>query len=95
MDSRRSVCKIQLPAILGSSTVGEVVEVFNEADKHWIGKGVTPNEHKLVHKMVPARYYEILGCQFKEILAQYIVVNTDRLHQKPTYLLLSKQLHCL
>ncbi len=35
--------KIQLPAILGSDGCGEVVDAFNEEDKHWIGKRVVIN----------------------------------------------------
>lgn len=35
--------KIQLPAILGSDGCGEVNAVYNDEDKHWIGKEVIIN----------------------------------------------------
>ena len=80
--------KIQLPAILGSDGCGEVVEVFNEADKHWIGKEVilNPNINWGTNNGSQSKDYQILGMPAQGTLAEYIVVNTDRLHEKPTYL---------
>lgn len=80
--------KIQLPAILGSDGCGEVIEVFNEEDKHWIGKDVilNPNINWGTNPKVQSKEYQILGMPTHGTLAEYIVVNTDRLHVKPHYL---------
>ncbi|HUM50916.1 MAG TPA: zinc-binding dehydrogenase [Chitinophagales bacterium] len=80
--------KIQLPAILGSDGCGEVVEVFNEADKHWIGKEVilNPNINWGTNQSFQSKDYQILGMPAQGTLAEYIVVNTNRLYEKPTHL---------
>jgi zinc-binding alcohol dehydrogenase/oxidoreductase len=80
--------KIQLPAILGSDGCGEVTAVYNDEDKHWIGKEViiNPNINWGNNPAVQSREYQILGMPTHGTLAEYIVVNTDRLHVKPNYL---------
>ena len=80
--------KIQLPAILGSDGCGEVIVVFNEEDKHWIGKEVilNPNINWGNDLHFQSKEYQILGMPAQGTLAEYIVVNIDRLHIKPTYL---------
>ncbi len=80
--------KIQLPAILGSDGCGEVIVVFNEEDKHWIGKDViiNPNINWGTNQQFQSKEYQILGMPTQGTLAEYIVVNIDRLHVKPTYL---------
>jgi zinc-binding alcohol dehydrogenase/oxidoreductase len=80
--------KIQLPAILGSDGCGEVTAVYNDEDKHWIGKEViiNPNINWGNNPAVQSREYQILGMPTHGTLAEYIVVKTDRLHVKPDYL---------
>ena len=80
--------KIQLPAILGSDGCGEVVEVFNDEHKHWIGKTVVlnPNINWGNNSAFQAKDYQILGMPTHGTLAQYVAVNVDRLHEKPSYL---------
>lgn len=80
--------KIQLPAILGSDGCGEVTEVFNEEDKKWIGKDViiNPNINWGNDTHFQTKDYQILGMPSQGTLAEYIVVNVNRLHEKPAYL---------
>ena len=80
--------KIQLPAILGSDGCGEVVEVFNEENKHWIGKDViiNPNINWGNNSHFQQKEYQILGMPTQGTIAEFIAVNIDRLHEKPTYL---------
>lgn len=80
--------KIQLPAILGSDGCGEVVDVAGEEHKHWIGKSViiNPNIGWGDNPKVQAKTYQILGMPSHGTLAEYIVVDADRLKEKPAYL---------
>lgn len=80
--------KIQLPAVLGSDGCGEVVEVFNDENKHWIGKEViiNPNIDWGTDYRFQQKDYQILGMPAQGTLAEYVAVNIDRLHEKPTYL---------
>lgn len=80
--------KIQLPAVLGSDGCGEVVEVFNDENKHWIGKEViiNPNIDWGTDNRFQQKDYQILGMPAQGTLAEYAAVNIDRLHEKPTYL---------
>lgn len=80
--------KIQLPAILGSDGCGQVVGIFNEEDNHWIGKEViiNPNINWGTNQQFQSKEYQILGMPTQGTLAEYIVLNIDRLHVKPTYL---------
>lgn len=80
--------KIQLPAILGSDGCGEVVEVHNDEKKDWIGKTViiNPNINWGNNNQFQAKDYQILGMPTFGTLAEYVVVDIDRLHLKPEYL---------
>ena len=80
--------KIQLPAVLGSDGCGEVVEVFNDEDKNWIGKEViiNPNINWGTDNRFQQKDYQILGMPAQGTLAEYVAVNIDRLHEKPAYL---------
>lgn len=80
--------KIELPAILGSDGCGEVIEVANEEDSHWLGKEViiNPNINWGNNQDVQSKEYQILGMPSQGTIAEYICVNIDRLHQKPAYL---------
>lgn len=80
--------KIQLPAILGSDGCGVVEQAGSESDKGWIGKEVVinPNIGWGNDLRFQAKDYKILGMPTQGTLAEYIVVNADRLHEKPAYL---------
>jgi NADPH:quinone reductase-like Zn-dependent oxidoreductase len=80
--------KIQLPAILGSDGCGEVVEVFNDENNHWLGKEVimNPNINWGNDNRFQSKDYQIFGMPTFGTLAEYVVVNMDRLHEKPSYL---------
>jgi len=80
--------KIQLPAVLGSDGCGEVTEVFNAENKHWIGKEViiNPNINWGNDNRFQAKDSQILGMPTYGTLAEFVVVNVDRLHEKPAYL---------
>ncbi|MCC6583737.1 MAG: zinc-binding dehydrogenase [Chitinophagales bacterium] len=80
--------KIQLPAILGSDGCGEVIVVSNEEHRHWIGKPViiNPNIGWGSDDRFQSKEYQILGMPAQGTLAEYVVVNIDRLYEKPVYL---------
>ena len=80
--------KIQLPAILGSDGCGEVIVVSNEEHQHWIGKEVilNPNINWGSDHRFQSKEYQILGMPAQGTLAEYVVVDIDRLHEKPVYL---------
>ncbi|MDB5227989.1 MAG: alcohol dehydrogenase [Bacteroidota bacterium] len=80
--------KIQLPAILGSDGSGVVEKVGNDGDKSWIGKEViiNPNINWGNDERFQSKDSQILGMPSHGTLAEYVVVNVDRLHQKPAYL---------
>lgn len=80
--------KIQLPAILGSDGCGIVENTSNDTDKHWIGKEVilNPNINWGNNPKAQGKEYQILGMPSQGTLAEYIVVDTDRLKEKPAYL---------
>lgn len=80
--------KIQLPAILGSDGSGEVIVVSNEQHQHWIGKHViiNPNINWGNDSRFQSKEYQILGMPAQGTLAEYVVVDIDRLHEKPVYL---------
>lgn len=80
--------KIQLPAIPGSDGCGVVEQVSNDDDKHWLGKEViiNPNIHWGSDTRFQSKEYQILGMPAQGTLAQYIVVDADRLQEKPAHL---------
>ncbi|MCB0507938.1 MAG: zinc-binding dehydrogenase [Bacteroidetes bacterium] len=84
--------KIQLPAVLGSDACGEVMAVGNEADKHWIGKTVVinPNINWGNNPNAQQKEYQILGMPSQGTIAEFIAVDIDRLHEKPTHLSLEQ-----
>lgn len=80
--------KIQLPAVLGSDGVGVVQEVGNKAEEKWLGKSVmiNPNIYWGKDNRVQSKEYQILGMPSFGTLAEYVVVDTDRLYEQPDYL---------
>ncbi len=79
---------ITFPAILGSDGCGVVDAVADPADEHWVGKEVVinPNQHWGRNPDVQGRKYSILGMPDNGTLSEYIVVHSDRLHEKPAHL---------
>jgi zinc-binding alcohol dehydrogenase/oxidoreductase len=80
--------KIVLPALLGSDGCGTVESVGDETHADWIGKRViiNPNNDWGDNPLVQNRHYHILGMPTHGTLAEYIVVNIDRLHEAPSFL---------
>lgn len=80
--------KIVLPAQLGSDGCGEVVAAGDESGQIWIGKRVVinPNNDWGPNPKVQNRDYHILGMPTKGTLAEYLVVDVDRLYDAPAFL---------
>ncbi len=79
---------IVYPCILGSDGAGTVVEVADEAHKHWEGKEViiNPNINWGNNPRVQGADYNILGMPTAGTFAERIVVDVDRLAIKPGHL---------
>ncbi|WP_448518076.1 quinone oxidoreductase family protein [Rhodoflexus sp.] len=73
---------------LGSDGCGIVETVADAADAHWIGKTViiNPNKDWGNNPAVQGKDYRILGNPVDGTFAEFIVIETDRLHEKPTHL---------
>lgn len=80
--------KIVAPSILGSDGCGVVEKVFDKEDEHWLGKEViiNPNVGVNDNSSIHSSHYSILGMPTQGTFAEYIAVNTDRLHLKPSHL---------
>ncbi|MEQ8880171.1 MAG: NAD(P)-dependent alcohol dehydrogenase [Cyclobacteriaceae bacterium] len=80
--------KIKDEVILGSDGSGEVME----GPEEWIGKEViiNPNVNWGDNPMAQSRENEILGMPRNGTLAEYIVVDPDRLVEKPDFLSFSQ-----
>ncbi len=80
--------KIQLPAILGSDGCGEVIEVSEKENENWLGKTVilNPNIDWGNNPNVQSKDFQILGMPTQGTLAEFVVVDIDRLLEKPNYL---------
>ncbi len=80
--------KIQIPSILGSDGSGIVESVSNESDSNWVGKEViiNPNQGWGDNPKAQAKTYNILGMPSQGTLAEYVVVDIDRLRQIPHHL---------
>lgn len=79
---------IQLNCVLGSDACGVVVEVGDDAGNDWLQKEViiNPNNNWGDFDAVQSREYSILGMPTNGTLAEYVVVDIDRLVEKPEYL---------
>ena len=73
---------------LGSDGSGEVVSVGTASDEGWVGESViiNPNNNWGYNPVVQARDYHILGMPTDGTLAEYILVDVDRLMKKPEHL---------
>lgn len=79
---------IRFGVTMGSDGAGIVEEVFDEADKPWVGKEVVinPNIDWGSDADVQSTRYTILGMPVDGTFAEYISVPVDRLHHKPFHL---------
>lgn len=74
--------------VLGSDGAGVVEAVEGGRLKHWIGKDViiNPNINWGSDPQVQSNDYHILGMPTHGTFAEYVVVDADRLHEKPSHL---------
>jgi len=73
---------------IGSDGAGVVESLGDQVDESWLGKEVilNPNIEWGKNPEVQSPTYHILGMPSDGTLAEYVVVNVDRLHLKPTHL---------
>ncbi|MBL7997791.1 MAG: zinc-binding dehydrogenase [Candidatus Kapabacteria bacterium] len=80
--------KIELPVVLGSDGVGEIVEVNSETDGLTVGTYVllNPNINWGGDERTQSKSYSILGMPQQGTLAEYISVPLNRIHRVPSHL---------
>ncbi|MEY4926425.1 MAG: hypothetical protein RI894_861, partial [Bacteroidota bacterium] len=66
----------------------EVVKIGAEVASEWLSQPViiNPNNNWGENERVQAKNYHVLGLPKDGTLAEYIIVNADRLHKKPLFL---------
>lgn len=74
--------------VLGSDGAGVVEAVGDPENAHWMGEDVVinPNIGWGSNPAVQSATYQILGMPTHGTFAEYIAVDTDRLHKKPSHL---------
>lgn len=79
---------IKFNVTLGSDGCGIVESVFNEINQPWVGQEIVinPNIDWGDDPEVQSRKYTILGMPAHGTFAEYVVVNIDRIHHKPSHL---------
>ncbi len=79
---------IKVGAVLGSDGSGIVEKVADEINEPWIGQEVVinPNIEWGDDPEVQSRKYHVLGMPSNGTLCEYLAVNVDRLHHKPSHL---------
>ncbi|MCA6073366.1 quinone oxidoreductase family protein [Fulvivirga sedimenti] len=79
---------LKFPSVLGSDGAGVVESVGPDVDTSWKGREViiNPNQGWGNNPDVQDRSYAILGMPDNGTLAEYVVVNADRLAEKPAHL---------
>jgi zinc-binding alcohol dehydrogenase/oxidoreductase len=79
---------IRYGGILGSDGAGVVESVADEKDQSWVGKEVVinPNIEWGGDAEIQSKNYSILGMPVNGTFTEYILINVDRLHQKPVHL---------
>jgi zinc-binding alcohol dehydrogenase/oxidoreductase len=79
---------IRYGGILGSDGAGIVESVADEKDKPWVGKEIVinPNIDWGNDPDVQSKNYSILGMPVNGTFTEYILVNSDRLQEKPRHL---------
>lgn len=80
--------KIQYPAILGSDACGIVEQIGSSVDSDWIGKRViiNPNISWGESQSAQGKDYSILGMPTNGTLAEYVVVDSNRIFHAPEHL---------
>jgi zinc-binding alcohol dehydrogenase/oxidoreductase len=81
--------KIKFGITLGSDGCGIVEQVADKDDEYWLGRDVliNPNNEWGTNPVVQSHdKYNILGMPLNGTFAEYVVVNVDRLHDKPSHL---------
>ncbi len=83
---------IKYPTVLGSDGVGEVVAAGEGADDGLVGQEViiNPNVGWGDNPRHQLRSYSILGLPKDGTLAEYVVVDADRVRAKPSHLLVEQ-----
>lgn len=83
---------IKYPTVLGSDGVGEVVAAGDGADDGLVGQEViiNPNVGWGDNPRHQLRSYSILGLPKDGTLAEYVVVDADRVRAKPSHLLVEQ-----
>lgn len=83
---------LKFPIILGSDGAGIVEEVFNETDKHWLGKSVViyPGNNWGNNSNYQSKDFTILGLPHNGTFAEFVKVNTESLFTKPDHLSFSQ-----
>ncbi len=79
---------IQFGTVLGSDGAGVVEALGNGVSEDWMGKKViiNPNVNWGNDPKAQASDYSVLGMPSNGTFAEYIVVDIDRLHDKPAHL---------
>jgi len=79
---------IKYPTILGSDGAGVVAEVGSDEDKHWVGREViiNPGYGWGDNPDFQSDDFKILGLPADGTFAEYVKVQAQHLHAKPTYL---------
>jgi len=79
---------IRLPCILGSDGCGVVEAVQNPDDSHWVGKEViiNPCSNWGENPKAPSRHLSTLGMPDAGTFAEYVAVDTAKLHRKAAHL---------
>jgi NADPH:quinone reductase-like Zn-dependent oxidoreductase len=85
---RGEYARIQPDCILGSDACGVVEAVGAEQDEEWLGKEVVinPSLDWGENPRVQGKSYHILGMPTNGVFAEYCVVPTNRLYDKPAHL---------
>jgi zinc-binding alcohol dehydrogenase/oxidoreductase len=81
--------KIQFDCTLGSDGCGIVEQVADKENEYWLGKDViiNPNNDWGNNPAVQSHdNYHILGMPTQGTFAEYVLVNVDRLSEKPSHL---------
>lgn len=79
---------IQLGTTLGSDGAGIIEQLGADVASEWLGKEVVinPNNNWGNNPSAQSSDYHILGMPTDGTLAEYVLVDVDRLHLKPTHL---------
>lgn len=79
---------LKFPIILGSDGAGIVEDVYNEIDRHWIGKNVViyPGINWGNNAHYQGKDFKILGLPDDGCFADYVKVKVEALFSKPDHL---------